>query len=233
MWHMTLCDHYKHKILCKSLPLMIISLLCVRQVHLQPQTLNGEVHAAHSFPDPGASSVPTVRAFKLTFFCFSLLPLKHLLLWRQSLLQELHVELILLLHFLLLPEAHLVAYVALEAEAQRDHRVANTAEMDRSSFSPITWHHSLYVLTKKKTLHSSLRWLIDTIFPWNDSSAQCWHKTVAHQCAAKGRHKSTWKFFRSLNLMAASMYTKSIHRETVGRQTPLSEKGKNKAGGRF
>lgn len=47
---------------------------------------------------------------------------------------------------------------------------------------------------------------------------------MAHQCAAKGRHRSTWKFFRSLNRMAASMYTKSIHRETVGRQTPLSEK---------
>lgn len=26
--------------------------------------------------------------------------------------------------------------------------------------------------------------------------------------------------------MAASMYTKSIHRDTVGRQTPLSEKAK-------
>lgn len=52
------------------------------------------------------------------------------------------------------------------------------------------------------------------------------NRTVAHQCAAKGRHRSTWKFFRSLNLMAASMYTKSIHRDTVGRQTPLSEKAK-------
>lgn len=51
-------------------------------------------------------------------------------------------------------------------------------------------------------------------------------RTVAHQCAAKGRHRSTWKFLRSLNLMAASMYTKSIHRDTVGRQTPLSEKAK-------
>lgn len=54
------------------------------------------------------------------------------------------------------------------------------------------------------------------------------NRTVAHQCAAKGRHKSTWKFFRSLNLMAASMYTKSIHRDTVGRQTPLSEKKEEK-----
>lgn len=52
------------------------------------------------------------------------------------------------------------------------------------------------------------------------------NRTVAHQCAAKGRHRSTWKFFRSLNLMAASMYTNSIHRDTVGRQTPLSEKAK-------
>lgn len=81
-------------------------------------------------PDPGALSVPTVCVFKCTFFCFSLLPLKHLLLWRQGLLQELHVKLILLLHFLLLPETHLVAYIALEAKAQRDHWVANTTETD-------------------------------------------------------------------------------------------------------
>lgn len=54
-------------------------------------------------------------------------------------------------------------------------------------------------------------------------------RMVAHQCAAKGRHKSTWKFFRSLNLMAASMYTNSIHKETVGKHTPLSgEEIKNK-----
>lgn len=66
----------------------------------------------------------------LTFLCFSLLPLKHLLLWRQSLLQELHVKLVLFLHLLLLPEAHLVAYVALKAEAQRDHWVTNAAEVD-------------------------------------------------------------------------------------------------------
>lgn len=64
-----------------------------------------------------------------TFFCFSFLPLKHLLLWRQSLLQELHVKLILFLHLLLLPETHLIAYIALEAEAQRDHGVANATEM--------------------------------------------------------------------------------------------------------
>ena len=69
----------------------------------------------------------------LTFFCFSLLPLKHLLLWRQSLLQELHVKLILLLHLLLLPEAHLIAYIALEAEAQRDHWVANARGTDTKS----------------------------------------------------------------------------------------------------
>lgn len=81
------------------------------------------------FPDPGALSVPTACVCKFTFFCFSLLPLKHLLLWRQRLLQELHVKLILLLHFLLLPETHLVAYVALEAEAQRDHWVADTTEV--------------------------------------------------------------------------------------------------------
>lgn len=65
-----------------------------------------------------------------TFFCFSLLPLKHLLLWRQSLLQELHVKLVLLLHLLLLPEAHLIAYVTLEAEAQRDHWVSDATETD-------------------------------------------------------------------------------------------------------
>lgn len=64
-----------------------------------------------------------------TFFCFSFLPLKHLLLWRQSLLQELHVKLILFLHLLLLPETHLIAYIALETEAQRDHGVANATEM--------------------------------------------------------------------------------------------------------
>lgn len=69
----------------------------------------------------------------LTFFCFSFLPLKHLLLWRQSLLQELHVKLILLLHLLLLPEAHLIAYVAFETEAQRNHWVANAKEMDITS----------------------------------------------------------------------------------------------------
>lgn len=63
-----------------------------------------------------------------TVFCFSLLPLKHLLLWRQGLLQKLHVKLILLLHLLLLPKAHLIAHVAFEAEAQRDHRVADAAE---------------------------------------------------------------------------------------------------------
>lgn len=69
----------------------------------------------------------------LTFFCFSLLPLKHLLLWRQSLLQELHVKLILLLHFLLLPEAHLITYIALEAETQCDHWVANATDVDTRS----------------------------------------------------------------------------------------------------
>lgn len=68
-----------------------------------------------------------------TFLCLSLLPLKHLLLWRQSLLQELHVKLVLLLHLLLLPEAHLIAHVALEAEAQRDHRVADAAKTDNES----------------------------------------------------------------------------------------------------
>lgn len=68
-----------------------------------------------------------------TFFCLSLLPLKHLLLWRQRLLQELHVKLILLLHLLLLPEAHLIAHVALEAEAQRDHRVADAAKTESVS----------------------------------------------------------------------------------------------------
>lgn len=62
------------------------------------------------------------------------------------------------------------------------------------------------------------------VFQGQRSTAPNINRAVAHQCAAKGRHKSTWKFFRSLNLMAASMYTKSIHRETVGRQTPLSEK---------
>lgn len=67
---------------------------------------------------------------KCTFFCFSLLPLKHLLLWRQSLLQELHVKLILLLHLLLLSETHLIAYIALEPEAQCDHRVADATRME-------------------------------------------------------------------------------------------------------
>lgn len=47
-------------------------------------------------------------------------------------------------------------------------------------------------------------------------------QTDVHQWAAKGRHRSTWKFFRSLNRMAASMYTNRIHSDTVGRQTPLS-----------
>lgn len=80
-------------------------------------------------PEPDASCTAYV-CLNLTFFCFSLLPLKHLLLWRQSLLQELHVKLVLLLYLLLLPEAHLIAYVALEAEAQRDHWVANATEED-------------------------------------------------------------------------------------------------------
>lgn len=65
---------------------------------------------------------------KHTFLCFSLLPLKHLLLWRQSLLQELHVKLILLLHLLLLPETHLIAHIALEAKAQCDHWIANATQ---------------------------------------------------------------------------------------------------------
>ena len=71
----------------------------------------------------------------LTFLCLPLLSLKHLLLWWQSLLQELHVELVLLLHFLLLPKAHLIADVAFEAEAQRYHGVADAtaAERDREA----------------------------------------------------------------------------------------------------
>ncbi len=48
-------------------------------------------------------------------------------------LQELHVKLILLLHLLLLSEAHLIAHVALEAKAQRDHWVANATEMETKS----------------------------------------------------------------------------------------------------
>lgn len=67
-------------------------------------------------------------SLKRTFFCFSLLPLKHLLLWGQSLLQELHVKLILLLHLLLLPKTHLIAHIALEAKAQCDHRIANATQ---------------------------------------------------------------------------------------------------------
>lgn len=61
----------------------------------------------------------------LTLLRLSLQPLQHLLLRGQRLLQELHVELVLLLHLLLLPQPHLVADVALEAEAQRHHWVAD------------------------------------------------------------------------------------------------------------
>lgn len=67
-------------------------------------------------------------SLKRTLFCFSLLPLKHLLLWGQSLLQELHVKFILLLHLFLLPKTHLIAHIALEAKAQCDHRVANATQ---------------------------------------------------------------------------------------------------------
>lgn len=66
----------------------------------------------------------------LTLFCFSLLPL---LLWRQGLLQKLHVKLIFFLDLLLFPKAHLIAHVALEAEAQRDHWVTNAAWRDTIS----------------------------------------------------------------------------------------------------
>lgn len=51
--------------------------------------------------------------------------MEELLLGGQGLLQELHVELVLLLHLLLFAEAHLVADVALEAKAQRHHGVAD------------------------------------------------------------------------------------------------------------
>lgn len=94
------------------------------------------LYAMFKCPETGTSFVHTESIYvclNLTFFCFSLLPLKHLLLWRQSLLQELHVKLILLLHLFLLPEAHLIAYVALEAKAQCDHWVANAREMDTRS----------------------------------------------------------------------------------------------------
>lgn len=101
------------------------------------------VYVSLRFPDPGASSVHTVCmyvcVFKFTFFCFSLLPLKHLLLWRQSLLQELHVKLIFLLHLLLLPETHLIAYIALEAKAQCDHWVANAKGHKKETHKSALW----------------------------------------------------------------------------------------------
>ena len=62
----------------------------------------------------------------LTFLRLPLLSLQHVLLWGQGLLQELHVELILLLHLPLLPQTHLVTDVALEPEAKGHHGVANT-----------------------------------------------------------------------------------------------------------
>lgn len=149
-------------------------------------------------------------ALERTFFCFSLLPLKHLLLWGQSLLQELHVKLVLLLHLLLLPETHLIAHVALEAKAQRDHWIANATQ---------THTH----IEKNNEEESELPQHSE---PCADAfiAAEKLAGLAAYQWAAKGRHKSTWKFFRSLNLMAASMYTNSIHRETVGKHTPRSGK---------
>ena len=47
-----------------------------------------------------------------------------LVLW-QSLLQQLHVEVIVLGHLALLALPYSIAYVALEAEPERYHRVAN------------------------------------------------------------------------------------------------------------
>lgn len=63
---------------------------------------------------------------RLTLLCLLLWSLQHLLLWRQRLLEKLHVEFIFLLHLLLFPQTHLIANIALEAEAQSHHRVADT-----------------------------------------------------------------------------------------------------------
>lgn len=63
---------------------------------------------------------------RLTLLCLLLWSLQHLLLWRQRLLEELHVEFIFLLHLLLFPQTHLIANIALEAEAQSHHWVADT-----------------------------------------------------------------------------------------------------------
>ena len=69
-----------------------------------------------------------------TFLRLPLLPLQHLLLWGQRLLQALHVELVLLLHLLLLPETHLIADVALEAESQRDYWIADAKRVEGYKF---------------------------------------------------------------------------------------------------
>lgn len=62
---------------------------------------------------------------RLTLLCLLLWSLQHLLLWRQRLLEKLHVEFIFLLHLLLFPQTHLIANIALEAEAQSHHWVAD------------------------------------------------------------------------------------------------------------
>lgn len=50
--------------------------------------------------------------------------LASLLGW-QSLLQQLHIELILLGHLALLPLPHSIANVAFKAKTERNHRIAN------------------------------------------------------------------------------------------------------------
>lgn len=63
---------------------------------------------------------------RLTLLCVLLWSLQHLLLWRQRLLEKLHVEFIFLLHLLLFPQTHLIANIALEAKAQSHHWIADT-----------------------------------------------------------------------------------------------------------
>lgn len=93
----------------------------------------------------------------LTVFALSLLSLQHLLLWRQGLLKELHVELILLLHLPLFTQTHLIAHITLEAETKCHHRISDAGSAgkilkqlwvsdDSTSYTLRGCQHSLVLL---------------------------------------------------------------------------------------
>ena len=117
----------------------------------------------------------------LTFLGLALLSLEHLLLGREGLLEELHVELVLPLHLLLLPQAHLVADVALEAEAQRHHGVTDTnGESGRGQSASCVdgkpnrkWHGSYrlaecFVARARLPLKAKIKWLLKAYFLASD-----------------------------------------------------------------